>query len=60
MVGLIGVRVGLAAIFVLLELSVEWIYGALIGDYIVKALMMLHRFHGGKWQQIFTESEASR
>ena len=58
MVGLIGVRVGLAAIFVLLDLSVEWIYGALIGDYIVKALMMLHRFHGGKWQQIFTESEA--
>lgn len=57
MVGLIGVRVGLAAVFVLLDFSVEWIYGALIGDYIVKAIMIVHRFRSGKWQQIFNESE---
>ena len=31
MVGLIGVRVGLAAVFTYLGLTVEWIYGALIG-----------------------------
>jgi putative MATE family efflux protein len=58
MIGLIGVRVGLAAIFVLLDFTVEWIYAALIGDYIVKAGMLLKRFHSGKWQQIFKDSEA--
>ena len=57
MVGLCGVRVGLAAVFVLLGFSVEWIYAALIGDYIVKAVMLLYRFHGGKWQHIFSDSE---
>jgi putative MATE family efflux protein len=57
MIGLCGVRVGLAAIFVLLDFSVEWIYAALIGDYIVKAIMLLYRFHGGKWQHVFSDSE---
>jgi putative MATE family efflux protein len=58
MIGLCGVRVGLAAIFVLFDFTVEWIYAALIGDYLIKAALLLRRFHGGKWQQIFTESEA--
>ncbi len=57
MIGLCGVRVGLAALFVVLNLSVEWIYAALIGDYIVKAGMLLYRFRSGKWQQVFLESE---
>lgn len=57
MIGLCGVRVGLAALFVVLDFSVEWIYAALIGDYIVKAIMLLARFHGGKWQQVFADSE---
>lgn len=57
MIGLCGVRVGLAALFVLFNFSVEWIYGALLGDYLVKTVMLLRRYHGGKWQQIFTESE---
>ncbi len=57
MIGLCGVRVGLAAIFVVLDFSVEWIYAALIGDYIVKAVMLLYRFHGDKWQQVFSDSE---
>jgi Na+-driven multidrug efflux pump len=57
MIGLCGVRVGLAAVFVLLDFSVEWIYAALIGDYIIKAILLLRRFKGGKWQQIFSESE---
>ncbi len=58
MVGLIGVRVGLAAVFALSDMSVEWIYGALIGDYIIKAVMLTSRFRSGKWQQVFTEAEA--
>ena len=57
MVGLCVIRVGLAAIFVLLDLSVEWIYAALIGDYVVKAAMLLARYTNGKWQQVFSESE---
>lgn len=57
MIGLVGVRVGLAALFVLSDLSVEWIYAALVGDYITKAAFLLYRFHSGKWQQIFSDSE---
>jgi putative MATE family efflux protein len=58
MTGLIGVRVGLAAIFAWLSLSVVWIYAALIGDYIVKAIMLVWRFRSGKWRQIFSDSES--
>lgn len=57
MAGLIGVRVGLAAIFALLGLSVVWIFAALIGDYLVKALMLIARFRSGRWQIIFADSE---
>ncbi len=57
MVGLCGVRVGLAGLFVLLDLPVEWIYAALIGDYVVKAAMLTYRFRSGRWQQVFLESE---
>lgn len=57
MIGLCGVRVGLATVFVLMDMSVEWIYAALIGDYIVKATMLLFRYRNGKWKQIFSESE---
>lgn len=50
MVGLIGVRVGLAALFTYLDFSVEWIFGALLGDYLIKALMLTHRFRSGHWK----------
>lgn len=58
MSGLIGVRVGLAALFAWLELSVVWIFAALIGDYLVKAIMLVVRFRSGKWRQIFSDSES--
>ncbi len=57
MVGLIGVRVGLAALAAWMGLSVVWIYAALIGDYIIKAAMLVLRFRSDKWMQIFSESE---
>jgi len=57
MVGLIGVRVGLAVLFTYLELDVGWIYGALIGDYLIKCIMIIHRFRSGKWKQIFQDTE---
>ena len=58
MAGLIGVRVGLAAVFALLGFSVVWIFAALIGDYIVKAIMLVMRFRSGRWRQIFSDSES--
>ena len=57
MIGLVGVRVGLAAIFTLMDFSVIWIYGALLGDYIIKAILLTRRFQSGKWKQIFDDSE---
>jgi len=57
MAGLIGARVGLAALFTFMGLTVVWIYAALIGDYIVKALMLVSRFKSGKWQQVFSDAE---
>ncbi len=58
MVGLVGVRVGLAAIAYVLGLSVTWIYAALIGDYVIKATMLVWRFRSDRWKQIFADSEA--
>lgn len=57
MTGLIGVRVGLAALFAWWDLPVAWIYGALLGDYLAKATMLVWRFKSGRWKQIFIDSE---
>ena len=58
MSGLLIVRVGLAAIFTWLSLPVVWVYGALLGDYLVKASLELWRFRTGKWRQIFSDDES--
>ena len=50
--GLVFVRCVLAGIFARLDFSVEWIFYALIGDYIVKATMLTLRFRGGRWKSI--------
>ncbi len=50
--GLMGVRVVLSAAFAWWGLSVEWIFGALIADYIVKAGMLSARFRGGRWKTL--------
>ncbi len=49
-VGLILVRLGLAAAATALGLSVYWVYAALMGDYFVKAIMLALRFHRGRWK----------
>jgi len=59
MVGLIGVRVGLAALFAALELSVTWIFAALLGDYLIKAAMLTHRFRSGRWKNKMKRYELS-
>ena len=48
--GLIGARVTLAAGFAALALPVEWIYAALIADYVVKASLLTARFRSGRWR----------
>ncbi|MFT7685231.1 MAG: putative MATE family efflux protein [Candidatus Azotimanducaceae bacterium] len=56
LVGLIGVRVGLAALFTFLSFDVVWIYAALIGDYLVKAYLLVRRFRSGRWKLISINS----
>jgi putative MATE family efflux protein len=48
--GLIGGRVVLAVVFTSLGFTVEWIYAALLADYIVKASLLVGRFRSGRWQ----------
>ncbi len=47
--GLIFARFGLAFIFMWLDWSVVWIYGAVIGDYLVKNVLFIWRFKSGRW-----------
>jgi Na+-driven multidrug efflux pump len=47
--GLIAVRCGLAVLFAWLGWPVIWVYGAIIGDYILKAGLLIWRFHSGSW-----------
>lgn len=47
--GFIVARQLTALTFMLLELPVEWIFGALIGDYIVKAGLIFWRFQSRVW-----------
>jgi putative MATE family efflux protein len=47
---LIGMRCGLAALFTWLELPVVWVYGALVGDYLLKGAMLIWRFRSGRWR----------
>jgi putative MATE family efflux protein len=50
--GLVIVRGGVAGVFLWLEFAVEWIFAALIVDYIVKAIMLVTRFRRGRWKTI--------
>jgi putative MATE family efflux protein len=57
--GLIGARLPLAAFFAWRGLPVEWIYAALIADYIVKALLLTARFRSGRWQRVVSDRAAA-
>ena len=52
MFSLIGMRCGLAALATYLGLPVVWVYAALVGDYLVKASMLIWRFQRGRWKTI--------
>ena len=51
-VGLIVVRCGLAAVFTYLELPVVWVYSALVGDYVLKGVLLIWRFKTGRWKTV--------
>jgi putative MATE family efflux protein len=48
--GLFGARIALAALFAALGLPVEWVYAALVADYVVKVTLLVARFRGGRWK----------
>jgi putative MATE family efflux protein len=56
--GLIVGRVLLAFVFTTLGYPVEWIYGALLADYTLKAIMLVTRFRSGRWQNAFPSQPA--
>jgi putative MATE family efflux protein len=55
-VGLVGGRLVLASIFTALALSVEWIYAALLADYVLKSILLVARFRSGRWQHAIAAS----
>ena len=56
LLGLVCVRCVLAGFFAWLDFSVEWIFYALIADYIVKATMLTLRFRSGRWKSVIAGS----
>ena len=52
MLSLIGMRCGLAALATYLGMPVVWVYAALVGDYLLKATMLIWRFRRGRWKTI--------
>ena len=58
MVGLIGARCLLAAIFTYLEWPVVWVYGAMIVEFLVKGAMLIARFMSGRWKTVIVEPAA--
>ena len=50
--GLLLVRCGLAAAATYMGLPVIYVYAALIGDYVLKAIMLVARFHRGRWKAL--------
>ena len=58
--GLIGMRCGLAALATYLGLPVLWVYAALVGDYMLKGIMLIWRFHSGRWKTIISSTAEAR
>jgi Na+-driven multidrug efflux pump len=55
--GLTFGRLAFAALFMMLGKPIEWIYAALIADYVIKGVMFVTRFRGGAWKRIQLERE---
>ena len=55
--GLIGMRVSLAVAFTWMGLPVIWVYGALIGDYVLKGILLVWRFRSGRWKYVIANDD---
>ncbi len=53
-ISLIFFRLTFAGIFVWLNFPIEYIFGSLIVDYIVKAILFTYRFESGRWIKLKT------
>jgi putative MATE family efflux protein len=56
--GMVGMRLGTAITLRWLGFTVEWIYAALIADYVVKAAMLVWRYRSGRWKHVLGASPA--
>ncbi|MEE2785261.1 MAG: MATE family efflux transporter [Pseudomonadota bacterium] len=50
--GLLGMRCGLAGIATYMGLPVIYVYASLIGDYMLKGTLLIWRFRQGKWKTL--------
>ena len=57
MFSLIGMRCGLAALFTYMGTPVVWVYAALVGDYLLKTVMLIWRFRSGRWKTVYRIEE---
>jgi putative MATE family efflux protein len=55
--GLAFGRLAFAALFMHLGKPIEWIYAALIADYVIKGVMFVSRFRGDGWKRIQIERD---
>jgi putative MATE family efflux protein len=56
--GMVVMRLGTAVTLNALGFSVEWIYAALIADYLVKGTMLIWRFRSGRWKSVLDREPA--
>jgi len=56
--GLLVMRCGLAALAAYFALPVIWVYAALIGDYVLKGVMLIWRFRQGRWKTLIPDNPA--
>jgi len=52
LIGLVVVRGSVAGVGAYLGVAVEWIYAALVVDYLVKASLLVWRFKQNRWKLI--------
>ena len=56
--GMVVMRLGTAVTLHALGFSVEWIYAALLADYVVKGAMLIARFRSGRWKTVLPREAA--
>jgi putative MATE family efflux protein len=55
--GLTFGRLAFATLFMVLGKSIEWVYAALIADYVIKGVLFVTRFRSGRWKTMLAERE---